>query len=229
LPIRPTSDLKEKGFDTKKGKKTFITKDRGFRFVNRFDIADLVDWSRFDEWTKDRPIIYGLCGGMCFAALDWFYENKSLPEVDRPPEDETQLFKYLVARQLDSLSFNTLKNVITWMLRDDLDVARWTAEDEIPQLQAALDQGTPVVLVLIRVRKGSPTANHQVLAIDYEFDEETNEMEITLYDPNHPGQEPKIFVDLNHPDQGINLRQSTGEPLRGFFVIEYNQERPPVL
>lgn len=211
----------------KKGKKTFLSKERGFRFVNRFDVADLVDWNLFDNWAKEHPIIYGLCGGMCFAALDLFYENYAVPEVNAPPENETHLYKYLVKRQIDSLSFDTLKHVIAWTLQDDLDVARATAK-EIPQIQTSLDAGNPVVLALIRVRKGNPTGNHQVLAIDYEFDEEKQQMELTLYDPNHPGKEPKIFVDL-HPEQGVKLRQSTGEPLRGFFVIAYQKKTPTLI
>lgn len=211
----------------KKGKKTFLSKDRGFRFINRFDVADLVDWSVFDNWTKDHPIIYGLCGGMCFAALDLFYTNRALPLADAPPEDETPLYKYLLARQIDSLSFDTLANVIRWTLEDDLDVAKWTARDEIPQIMETLDKGRPAVLALIRVKKGNPTGNHQVLAIDYALDEENKQFEMTLYDPNHPGEEPKIFVDLSDPKQGIHPRQSTGEPLRGFFVIRYKQEKPP--
>jgi hypothetical protein len=211
----------------KKGKKTFLSKERGFQFVNRFDVADLVDWSVFDHLTKDRPLIYGLCGGMCFAALDLYYENQTIPQVFAPPEDETRLYKYLRARQIASLSFDTLANVIRWTLEDDRDVARWTAHEEIPQILASLDEGTPVVLALIRVRKGNPTGNHQVLAIDYELDEETKKLAFTLYDPNHPRQEPKIFVDLRDPDNGLHLRQSTGEPLRGFFVIRYKKETPP--
>lgn len=213
----------------KKGKKTFLSKDRGFQFPNRFDVADLIDWSVFDYLTKERPIIYGLCGGMCFAALDLFYENLSIPHGTMPPEDETALYKYLRARQIASLSFDTLANVIRWTLEDDRDVARWTAHEEIPQIQASLDEGTPVVLALIRVRRGNPTANHQVLAIDYTLDEEAQQMEIELYDPNHPGQEPRLMVDLRDPDNGIHPRQSTGEPLRGFFVIRYTKEKPPEL
>ncbi|GAB4580828.1 MAG: hypothetical protein Fur0022_35710 [Anaerolineales bacterium] len=212
----------------KKGKKTFLTKDRGLRFVNRFDVADLFDLSFFDHWTKDRPIIYGLCGGMCFTALDLFYENLPVPQVATPPENETPLYKYLLKRQIDSLSLDTLANVIRWTLEDDRDVALWTAREEIPQIQASLDEGTPVVLALVRVRKGNPTANHQVLAIDYTLDEETQQMELTLYDPNHPGEEPKIFVDLRDPEKGLHPRQSTGEPLRGFFVIRYKKEKPQI-
>lgn len=201
----------------------------GFRFVNRFDVADLFDWKVFNELTKDHPIIYGLCGGMCFAALDYFYANKPIPEVIEPPEDETRLYKYLRDRQIHSLSLDTLKNVFTWTLQDDLDVAKWTAKNEVPQLKASLDKGKPVVLALIRVEKSMPTSNHQVLAVDYEMHDDKKVLELTLYDPNHPGKVPKIFLDLSNTEQGIDPRQSTGEPLRGLFVIDYEPKEPPKL
>lgn len=206
---------------------TFEPSRHGFHFVNRFDVADLFDLKFFDELTKNRPIIYGLCGGMCFAALDYFYQNKPVPEVTQPPEDETRLYKYLRDRQIHSLSLDTLKNVFTWTLQDDLDVAKWTANKEVPQLRASLDQGKPAVLALIRVEKSMPTSNHQVLAIAYDLHEDTNILEIVLYDPNHPDKTPRIFVDLTNPQEGIKPRQSTGEPLRGFFVIDYKPKHPP--
>jgi hypothetical protein len=128
-----------------------------------------------------------------------------------------------------SLSLDTLKNVFTWTLQDDLDVAKWTANNEVPQLRASLDKGKPAVLALIRVEKSMPTSNHQVLAIDYEMHADTRVLEITLYDPNHPGKAPKIFLDLTNPKEGIRPRQSTGEPLRGLFVIDYEPRDPPEL
>ncbi|NUM47331.1 MAG: hypothetical protein HUU38_21740, partial [Anaerolineales bacterium] len=63
----------------KKGQKNFLPQKHGLRFVNRFDVADLIDLTVFENWTKTHPIIYGLCGGMCFAALDMFYENAPAP------------------------------------------------------------------------------------------------------------------------------------------------------
>jgi hypothetical protein len=211
----------------KTGKKTFLAKERGFQFPNRFDVSDLLDWPLFTKWTQKRPIIYGLCGGMCFAALDLYSENKPIPEATTPPADETPLYQYLRTRQKDSLSLATLLKVFLWTWAGDVALARWTAKNEIPRIRASLDEGKPVVLALIRVRRRTPTSNHQVLAIDYLFDETTNQLELTLYDPNHPGQEPKILVDLHHPDQGIQPRQSTGEDLRGFFVIGYQRKTPP--
>jgi hypothetical protein len=51
-------------------------------------------------------------------------------------------------------------------------------------------------------------------------------MTIYLYDPNHPGEEPSLSLNLANPTAGVNLTQSTGEPLRGFFVNKYQAQTP---
>jgi hypothetical protein len=63
--------------------------------------------------------------------------------------------------------------------------------------------------------------------VGYDFDPLANQMTVYLYDPNHPGEEPSLALDLSHPGQGNSFTQSTGEPLRGFFVIPYASETPP--
>jgi hypothetical protein len=98
----------------------------------------------------------------------------------------------------------------------------------MPKVRSRLENGQPVVLGLIRVHTGqSPTDNHQVLAAGYDFDDQTNLMTIHLYDPNHPGEEPSLLFDISQPSQGIKISQSTGEPLRAFFVISYKAKQPP--
>ena len=92
-----------------------------------------------------------------------------------------------------------------------------------------LEHGREAVLALVRV-KGfrDPTHNHQVLATGYEYDPDNRKVSLTLYDPNHPKLEPKITFDTTNPDKGIQISQSTGESLRGFFLIDYQTETPPV-
>jgi hypothetical protein len=131
-------------------------------------------------------------------------------------------------RQLDSLNLPVVPKVIEWMLRNDLDVGRLTARFEMPKVRSRLENGKPVVLGLIRVHSGQkPTDNHQVLAVGYDFDDQTNLMTILLYDPNHPGEEPSMLVDISHPSQGIAISQSTVDPLRAFFLISYKAHKPP--
>jgi hypothetical protein len=201
--------------------------EQGFHFINSFEFNVKLDLPLANP-IHLKDIFYGLCGGMCFAALDYF--NAGLPtpsftEVDRLPPD---LLAYLHKRQLDSLDLPVVPKVIEWMLRNDLDVSRLTARSEVPKLRTRLEAGQPVVLGLIRVHTGqSPTENHQVLATGYDFDEQTNLVTIYLYDPNHPGEGPTLLLNISQPSQGINISQSTGEALRAFFVINYKKQKPP--
>jgi hypothetical protein len=205
----------------------FIPQEHGFRFVNRFEFSGefkLPFGIRIDL----GDIVYGLCGGMCFAALDYFNLGEPIPTI-ADVEDVGQEYKtYLWDRQLDSLWLPVVPKVIEWMLRDDIDVGRSTARWEVPKMRRRIDKGTPVVLALIRVSLGeSATKNHQVLATGYEFDDITKQLTIHVYDPNHPLEKPTLTMDLARPSQGINAKQSTGEPLRGFFIIEYKSQKPP--
>jgi len=71
-------------------------------------------------------------------------------------------------------------------------------------------------LVLIRARGGAnPSSNHQVVAVGYKATGD-GQVEVRLYDPNHPGIRPTIPLDLQ--SQSVGPRQSTNEPVRGFFV-----------
>lgn len=195
----------------------------GFRFPNRFDALDLL-WPG-----KASPMVYGLCGGMCFAVLDLFYAGQSVPAASAPPSFYSPLYRYLLLRQLDSLALRALAKIISWTLQDNARVARRTVQEEIPRIRASLDAGRPAALVLIRIRGVNLTANHQVLAVNYTLEQEAEQLAFTLYDPNHPGRAPQILAGLGDPARGTPFRQSTGEPLRGFFMLDYRWKKPPVL
>ena len=87
----------------------------------------------------------------------------------------------------------------------------------MPKLRAAIDAGKPQVLCLIRSSRPDGIAqNHQVVAVGYA--ESDDGVSVVLYDPNHPGKSPTIdFVPTGMLNR-IRLRQSTGEPIVGFFV-----------
>lgn len=210
-------------------KSAFLSQQHGFKFVNSFPFPFSATFKLpFVGQVDLGDVIYGLCGGMCFAALDYFYTDHPVPGYKRVEEINTRYLLYLWNRQLDSFGLLTIPTVLEWMLRDDLDVALRTARYEVPKLRRSLDQKKPVVLALIRSKHGaSATQNHQVLATGYEYDEGTRRMTISLYDPNHPGMTPTLSLNLTKPSQGIDIKQSTGEALRGFFVIRYKAEEPP--
>jgi len=208
----------------------FAKEKQSFRFPNAFDVHDAISNPLLKRVIGDNPVLYGLCGGMCFAALDYYLADQPTPDVAQIPKADTSLYRYLRSRQKDSMSFAVLRKLVLWMIKDDEEIARLTAQEEIPRLLRSLDSGMPMVLVMVRVGIGNPTLNHQVLAADYEYDESSRQLIIELYDPNHPGKTPELHFDLTDPTQIRSQRQTTGEAFRGFFVTEdYNHRPPPML
>ncbi len=203
----------------------FSPRVHGFHFGNAFRFSfefNLPFFGRVDLGS----MVYGLCGGMCFAALDYLLAGRPMPTRTSVPPRGSGLYAYLWQRQLDSFSGPVLPlKVIEGMLRTNEDVERLTAGKEFPRLRARIDQGIPAVLCLIRARGlVDPTQNHQVLATGYRLDTATGQVTIHVYDPSHPGQEPTLSMSLGDPERGIDLVQSTRERLRGFFVVKYRAQ-----
>ena len=206
----------------------FDPQKHAFQFVNQFDL-DFFSQVKLPLIKKAGfgILVYGLCGGMCFTALDYFSIGKVVPVITQVEDINFGLFRYLWNRQMDSLQVNTLLKLVKWMFYRDSTLARRVTKQESVELRQQIDHGEPVVLALVRVSGFANLAqNHQVIAVAYEYKSDTQDLDILLYDPNHPGQTPTLSMNLSKPSQGINLQQSTGEPLRGFFIIPYNSEMP---
>lgn len=207
----------------------FSYDQHGFFFVNSFKLDLPVRFQLpFGTSIDLSKVVFGLCGGMCFSALDYFNLGVIPPKIEEVSKIDRKLFIYLCERQLDSLKISTLLKVFDWMMMEDLKLAANLSRYEIPKLRRALDKGKPAVLALIRVRGGDdPTQNHQVLATGYEYLPDVKKYLISLYDPNHPRKEPYITVDFSNSNSGLKIEQSTGEFLRGFFVIPYVARKTP--
>jgi len=207
----------------------FSYQKNGFRFINRFELSLPIKFQLpFGASVDLNKVVFGLCGGMCFSALDYFNLGDLPPQTEQVKQIDFRLLTYLCERQLDSLKISTLLKVFEWMLMEDRTLAARLSRYEIPKLRRSLDKGEPVVLALIRVQNlDDPTRNHQVLATGYEVDPTAKKYTISLYDPNHPGKDVSISVDLSDPKSGMQIKQSTGEFLRGFFIIPYTASRTP--
>ena len=211
----------------------FSVEQDGFRFVNFFQFDFPIKYKLPFVGNLDlNDVVFGLCGGMCAGALDFFYSSVSVPNYDRPDVIDKKLFTFLCQRQLDSLTIPVLLKIIEWMMVEDEDITRRMLRSEIPRLRRKLDGGVPAILCLIRVKGlNNPTSNHQVLATGYELSADGKQMQIFLYDPNHPGRETNITVGLT--SKGFTLGQSSGEALRGFFLLPYTPQaavpKPPVM
>lgn len=203
----------------------FLPAQNGFRFQNYFQLRLPVSYPLPFVGKLDlNDIVFGLCGGMCAAALDYFYAGIPAPTGNDPARIEKKLFTFLCERQLQSLSLPVVLRIIEWMMAEDADLAAKMIRTEIPKLRRQINRQKPVVLCLIRTQgMGNPTLNHQVLATGYEISADQKSLTIFLYDPNHPGEEPRIVTSLQKP--GFTISQSTNETVRGFFVLPYTCQK----
>jgi hypothetical protein len=180
---------------------------------------------------------YGLCGGMCFAALDFYRAGLPLPRGAGPddhPPSGTRLRSYLWQRQLDSLVDDGARFVAwpvrlnyvprLWPLRGGLAWLLARSREEWRKLRAGLDAGAPVPIGLVR-ETGNVYDNHQVLAIGYEETDEAHGAAY-VYDPNCPDVESVIHLDFGA--RSLHGRESCGQgpPLRGFFCETYAPQDP---
>jgi hypothetical protein len=187
----------------------------------------------------------GLCGGMVFAALDYWHAGR-LPSTEQPAAG-TPLYKFLVRRIVDSWHVPAgVAQYYQWMGLPDGDndytafgkrivveqgVAWRTIRLQWPQIKKDLDRGVPCGLGLVTVASRKPKNlgfNHQVLA--YGYDATPDRVTVRVYDPNS-GQDDgaAISFDPRAPtkptvfEHNINM----GHPVRGFFRVAYSPVPPP--
>ncbi len=191
---------------------------------------------------KDMAQGFGLCGGMCFAALDLYKVALQLSEqsLDTPPPPESPLHAYILRRQLHSLVHLRLRSdaarYMAWLLILNHAPARlfrggpgWLlarSRREWSKLKASIDAGEPVPILLVRDTQ-DVFGNHQVLAIGCDH-AQADRGAIYVYDPNCPGQVSTIEIDFG--EKQLNGRESCCEspPLRGFFCQAYKPLDPAV-
>src|SRR5262249_47373443 len=149
-------------------------------FVNSFDKPFVMN-------TKVGKIsmgqIAGLCGGMTFATLDFYANNRSAPDALSDP-----LFDYLCERQMDSLDLpGGVFRYMAWQAMPDTSsmmfgkrvcegISYSTLAGEWPKVRALLDGGHVAPLGLIKAHSYSPkdlSRNHQVLAYGYDLNDDT--------------------------------------------------------
>jgi hypothetical protein len=226
----------------------FLPSVHGLRFANRFPPGPTLTLAGLDPRRVGfGDAAAGLCGGMALTTRDLFEARVPVPVDAGPPANGSPRFRALVRRQVESLDWLRvpLRYLDLQALRPDPPAglaARLGREPprvdallrEWPRIRAEIDAGHPAVVGLIRASGLSPwilTRNHQVLAFAYVARE--GSISIAVYDPNHPGRDDvtlEVAIDTASPGGGpwrhrIALRQSTGEPLLGFFRQPYPPPR----
>jgi len=187
----------------------------------------------------------GLCGGMVFAALD--YWHATVPPPPSRPAPGSPLYQFIVRRLIDSWHIPAgVAEYYQWMNLPDADTAisilgrtllthrglSWrTVAQQWPQVQASIDTGQPAVLGLVTVASANPANlvyNHQVLAYDYQA--AGDQVTVNVYDPNSgPDDGVAITFSTADPSAGTTFTHNLNinRPVRGFFLVGYSPVRPP--
>jgi hypothetical protein len=195
-------------------KTNFDPKSHGYSFINRFEFKG---FSKFLK-TVSNKFIYGMCGGMVFSALDFYFDQKKIPDYPKVDQIPEIYAKYLWKRQAESTSFSVLLKIVLLAGLTTKKSIQKSITYELPIIIDRLNDKLPAPLVIIRSSLlQNPTHNHQVLVTGYEDHED--HMKLLMYDPNHPKSEPYLIIQKN---EELLIQQSTGEPVRGFFVNSYS-------
>jgi hypothetical protein len=223
----------------------FLPSRHGFAFANSWPSAPaLAVTTRFASIGIGNAA-GGLCGGMVFAALDYWHAGIAPPAVQ--PAPGSPLYRYLVRRLMASWHLPAgVARYYHWMGMTDGDsslellgrrlvtrrgVSWRTIELEWPQVRAILEAGIPAALGLVTVASLNPLelgCNHQALAFGYA--ESGSTVTVRAYDPNSgPRDDIGIRFDTAAPTAATAFSHNLGlaRPVRGLFLTGYSPAVPP--
>ncbi len=170
----------------------------------------------------------GLCGGMVFAALDYWQADREPPA--RQPAPGAPLYRFIVRRLLQSWHLRAgVARYYLGMLASDSGLARRTISRQWPRVKALLDSGQPAPLGVVTVASANPLLlgrNHQVLA--YSYQQADAEVTLQVYDPNS-GPDDAVAVRFSAAPTVAAFTHNIAVPwpVRGFFLTRYTPADPP--
>jgi hypothetical protein len=223
----------------------FLPSQDGFAFTNAWPSEPAVVVETPFGKISIGNAAAGLCGGMIFAARDYWHAGITPPAARPAPGDP--LYRFIVQRQVDSWHLPAgAAQYYQWMNLPDGDTSvdlfgrhiiterglAWrTIETQWPQIAADLDNGAPSALGVVTVASASPAdlgVNHQVLA--YAYEASPSQVTVRVYDPNS-GQDDGRYIrfDPRNPTQPTTFTHNLhiSRPVRGFFRTAYTPAIPP--
>lgn len=201
----------------------------GFQFVNTF--TNVLFGSPLNAVSS------GLCGGMTYAVLDYYYSGMRIPNQNYRPANGTTLQTYLYGRQSTSL----VQNADRWIELTlnpggsrTLEFFNWGISGQLTLLRSYIDRGVPVTLGL-KGSEGNLSQSHQVLAIGYDvgrylgdLGQNKEDVKIYVFDPNFPNMINTLVPDLSKLEYYYAERPQ--EHWSTYFVDgKYSQVTPPNL
>ncbi|HZN16917.1 MAG TPA: hypothetical protein VFB84_01825 [Micromonosporaceae bacterium] len=224
----------------------FLPSRDGFAFVNTWPSQPAWEHKTWVGRVTVGDAAAGLCGGMVYAALDYWQSGTPLPPEQ--PKAGHPLYRFIVRRLVRSWFPLAGVRYYRWMRLPDSDTSRillgrsvrdrrglaWrTVEQQWQGVYKDLDRGNPVPLGVVTMASVDPRNvrhNHQVLACSYERAD--GRVTIQVYDPNR-GRRDDIFIrfDASDATRPTTFEHNLGigqRPVRGFFRATYKPARIPV-
>jgi hypothetical protein len=227
------------------GRAPFLPSRDGFAFPNAWPSSPAVQMRTPFGRLGIGDSAAGLCGGMVFAALDYWHAGIA-PPAPRP-DPGSPLHRYVVRRLIASWHLpGGVARYYGWMNLPDANTrvtagrrglgtvrgVSWrTVAGQWPRIQASLDRGVPAPLGLVTVASPDPAQlrhNHQALAFGYTL--AGAEVTLRVYDPNSgPDDGIGIRFDPSSPARATTFAHNLnlGWPVRGFFLADYSPAPPP--
>jgi hypothetical protein len=217
----------------------FRPQTHGFAFANQFKIP----LQMFDiTWA-------GLCGGMAYTALDYYFNRLPVPTQRYMPSPTHPMHRYLFQRQLQSLEANKDK----WLElavnpggarnREFFNWGLQVGSGRLGELRRQIDAGRPVVIGLWECGGDCGcrecVKSHQVVAIGYDLgryygdlSRYPQDVRIFVYDPNYPGQIKTLRADVHNAYYYYETPDGKQDPKnrwRAYFVdLRYRAQRPSI-
>ena len=225
---------------------SFLPSRHGFAFDNRWPSQPAVVLPTLFGDIRVGNATAGLCGGMTFAALDYWRAGSAAP-AERPTAGDP-LYRYIVDRLIDSWHVPAgVAQYYQWMNLPDGDTVftlfgrrvvterglAWrTIRIQWPQIKKDIDRGLPVPIGVVTVASSRPqdlALNHQVLAFGYGTVE--GRVTVRMYDPNR-GRRDDVFIgfDTGTPAKPTAFEHNLGlsrRRVRGFFRAAYTPHDIP--
>jgi hypothetical protein len=229
----------------------FRPSQHGFKFANSWPpgtTARTIDLGITTIGIGDAS--NGLCGGMVFAALDYYLAGTTIPQqTTAPPGEGDPLFDYFVSRLIDSFNIPSFPVRLFGVMAPtypDTDqgilepVGLMDGRSAImvreawPQIKAWVDAGVPMPICILKVKDslwpGDLGKNHQILVWGYYLD--GTALTLAVYDPNDPGNDGAMLsLDISRTDVVITVGTTPASlgPVYTFMTMAYTKTQPPAI
>ena len=191
----------------------------------------------------------GFCGGMCWRALQRFYNAIPIPRDEPPPSEGDDLYNELWDTQVNSVPVSLIGKLLNWQSSPKTTIPGYSyvreslgsrTQNEWPQVKNSIDSSKPVTITLIaHSNEVLPTKlvdHHRVVAYAYDIRPVSSgddapsgadsKVTLRIYDPNEPNDNNvRLTFFLGADGDDIKLRHTyKGSRYKGFFKDDKNRK-----